>query len=303
MIKKPLLASAAEDLSLIKFPVIASPKLDGIRCLKIDGSVLSRNFKPIPNLYIRKILDILLPNGADGEIIVGTTFQDVSSGVMSHDGEPEFTYWMFDYVKDSIDKPYVDRLKDMEAWHFNYSFKYALGALHDHAKIKLVPSTIVNNKEELLALETRYLAEGFEGVMIRSLEGRYKCGRSTVKEGILLKVKRWKDSEATITGFVEKMHNENEATIDALGHTERSTHKEGMKPAGTLGTILGTDIHNPEWGEMRFGSGLDDHLRLDIWNNKEKYLGKIVKYKYQEPGMKDKPRFPIFQGFRHPDDM
>src|SRR4051812_33650187 len=110
MIKKPLLASAVENLDDIKFPVIASPKLDGIRCLKIDGKVVSRNFKPIPNRYIREALEYILPNGADGEIIVGKTFQDVSSGVMSHDGEPEFIYHMFDYVKDSLGKPYVDRI-------------------------------------------------------------------------------------------------------------------------------------------------------------------------------------------------
>ncbi len=295
-ISKPLLAVAAE-IENIKFPVIASPKLDGIRCLKVNGKVVSRNFKPIPNKYIRTILEKILPDGADGEIIVGDTFQDVTSGVMSFDGEPNFTYHMFDYVKDSLDKPFIDRLKDMENWIFGYYLST------DDRKIKFVESVLINNQKQLDELEERYLKLNYEGVMIRSVDGRYKCGRSTVKEGILLKIKRWQHSEARITGFGEKMRNENEATIDALGHTERSTHKEGMVPADTLGKIFGEDIHHPEWGQMRFGSGLNDELREKIWSNQEEYLGKIIRYKYQEPGMKDKPRFPIFEGFRHPDDL
>ncbi len=296
MIKQPLLASAIE-IDDVQYSVIASPKLDGIRCLKIDGKVLSRNFKPIPNKFIREILEGILPDGADGEIIVGTTFQDVTSGVMSHDGEPDFTYYMFDYVSKSLDEPFCDRIKAMEIWYFHH-----LGIDGDQ-RVKLVPSVLITNKESLKAYENSMVDQGFEGVMIRSVNGRYKCGRSSEKEGILLKIKRWKHSEFRITGFVEKMSNQNEATIDALGHTERSTHKAGMVPAGTLGTLLGVDIDHPEWGEMRFGSGMDDAFRSRVWANKEDFLGKIGRYKYQQPGMKDKPRFPIFEGIRHPDDM
>ena len=51
---------------------------------------------------------------------------------------------------------------------------------------------------------------GFEGAMVRSLDGRYKNGRSTLREGLLLKVKPWKDSEAEILEVYEMMRNENE---------------------------------------------------------------------------------------------
>ena len=46
---KPLLASPA-DLSTLRFPVLASPKLDGVRAIVKDGVVLSRSLKKIPNL-------------------------------------------------------------------------------------------------------------------------------------------------------------------------------------------------------------------------------------------------------------
>ena len=39
----------------------------------------------------------------------------------------------------------------------------------------------------------------------------YKQGRSTVREGYLLKVKTFLDDEATVVRFEERMHNGNEA--------------------------------------------------------------------------------------------
>jgi DNA ligase-1 len=36
---------------------------------------------------------------------------------------------------------------------------------------------------------------------------------------------------------------------------------------------------------------------------RKKLLGKIVKYKYQEIGVLEKPRFPVFLGFRDKEDM
>jgi DNA ligase-1 len=84
---KPMLASPAPET--IKFPVLASPKLDGIRCIIRDGVAVSRNLKPIPNVYIQKSLAGLPP--LDGELIVGPPVgNDVwnrsNSGVMSRDG-------------------------------------------------------------------------------------------------------------------------------------------------------------------------------------------------------------------------
>ncbi len=43
--------------------------------------------------------------------------------------------------------------------------------------------------------------------------------------------------------------------------------------------------------------------RKEVWENKEKYIGKILKYKSQKSGEKDKPRFPTFIGFRNEKDM
>ena len=135
------------------------------------------------------------------------------------------------------------------------------------------------------------------------LTGPYKCGRSTNKEGYLLKLKRFSDSEAEIIGFEELMHNNNVKTKDNLGLSKRSTCQENLSGANTLGTLLVRDLYSNLEFRIGTGQGLDIDLRRAMWNNQSSYLGKIVKYKYFSVGVKDLPRHPVLLGFRHKDDM
>ena len=59
-ITKPMLASKCENPHLLPFPVLATPKLDGIRCLKIGGKALTRSFKPISNRFAREWIEATL---------------------------------------------------------------------------------------------------------------------------------------------------------------------------------------------------------------------------------------------------
>lgn len=288
MIKKPMLATAIKDLDDISFPVYASPKIDGIRCVIKDGIPLSRSFKKIPNRHISRCLKGL-PDGLDGELITGSNFQEATSGIMTESGSPDFTYFVFDYVKDDPQKPYVDRMKDLKNLTLSQTF------------IKLVQDRKIENKKELEEYEEKALADGFEGVMIRSPDGPYKFGRSSVKEGYLLKLKRMEDSEAEVVGFEEMMTNKNKAKKNELGYTARSSSKSGMKPANTLGKLIVKDLKTGI--QFGIGSGLNQTQRKEIWENKPQYIGKIVKYKYQAIGVKDAPRIPIFVGFRSKEDM
>lgn len=291
MIKRPLLAATLEDLTTVKFPVLATPKLDGIRVLKVDGKAVTRKFKSIPNTYIRELLEKHLPDGVDGEIMTPGTFNDIQSKVMSFEGQPEFTFYAFDYVKDSLTKPYKDRMLDM------------VNALEPVVKdstlpfsINLLTPVLVRTMNELLELESQCLEHGFEGVMIRQPEGKYKCGRSTPKEQILIKLKRFLDAEAQVVGFEEKMHNDNAQEKDEFGLSKRSSKKDGLVPANTLGALIVEDLKTGV--KFGIGSGFNDELKQEIWDHRKKYKNKIVKYKYQSVGAKDAPRFPVFLGFR-----
>lgn len=292
-----MLAASMEDskgnpvtFAQLTYPLLASIKLDGIRCIRENHKTLSRKFKLIKNLYVQKKTKDL-PNGLDGELtVVGAEFNNTSSGIMSADGEPNFIYWIFDYVKDDLNKPYNERIKDLKALKLPKFCK------------KVIPK-LIKNEQELREYEEQALADGHEGIMVRSLESPYKCGRSTFNQGFLIKIKRFVDSEAIILNLEEKMHNENEATKDELGHTKRSSAKDGLVPAGTLGTLIVRDIHDNREFRIGTGVGLDDKLRQAIWDDQKSYIGKIIKYKYQEVGTVDKPRIPSFQGFRDEDDM
>ena len=293
MITKPMLAGKIEDTAKLQYPVIASPKIDGIRCLKLDGRVLARSLKPIPNEFIRKTLEKILPDGIDGEIIVGKNFQEVSSGVMSEDGQPAFVFHAFDLVTEGLCTPY--RLRLMDLGHVCHDL--------NHPCVEMVPTLEIDDEEWLLEYEEECLTQGYEGVMVRDPSGPYKCGRSTTKEGWLLKLKRFTDGEAVIIGFAEQMHNENEATTSELGRTKRSHAKEGMVPANTLGTFKVRDCKTGVCFEIGTGVGLTAELRQEVWNHRGMYLNKVVKYRFQAHGTKNKPRSPIWLGFRDERDL
>jgi DNA ligase-1 len=290
MIKKPMLSGTLDSIEDARFPLLATPKLDGIRCLIIDDKAVSRKFKAIPNHHVRSQLETHLKGLVlDGELMVrNANFNGVQSGIMSEEGEPDFEFWVFDYLTD-MTTPYYKRMEQ-------------LGALSLPKFCKKVLPVVVNNAEELANLEVAWLAQGFEGVMLRSMTSPYKNGRSTLKEHYLLKLKQFKDSEAKVIGFVEQLHNSNEAEIDELGHTKRSKAQDGMIPANTLGKFIVVEVGDTPWKGKEFfvgtGEGLTAELRKDIWNNRDKFLGKLITYKYQPHGVKDLPRLPIWKGFR-----
>lgn len=293
-----MLAASLENIDSIKFPVYVTPKLDGIRCLKIDGNVVSRTFKPIRNAELAAAVKDLLPDGSDGELIMGGTFQNTTSMVMSADkmigNEKAYFYW-FDYVLNDHKKPYLERIGDMK------KFVEKHPSILEASPVKIIPlvPTEINTVEELVKYESEVLEQGFEGVMIRSASGPYKFGRSTLKEGSLVKMKKFDDDEAIITGFTELQKNANEKTTDEFGYAKRSSHKSGKVDQDTLGSLI------VDWRETEFsiGSGFTAEQRKEIWESRDTLVGKVVKFKYFATGMKEAPRFPIFLGFRHIDDM
>ena len=288
---KPLLAEKA-DLDKVRFPVIASPKIDGIRAMTgvLPVAICSRNIKAIPNRHVQALMRDL-PAFLDGELLTYTNgerddFNTVQSKVMSAEGEPDARFHVFDSFRDPT-APFSDRL--MEANSMVLSDGCPAGV------VEAVPQIIVFDVADLMEFERRCVDdEGWEGVMIRDPAGPYKFGRSTAREGILLKCKRFQDAEATITGTVERMHNGNEAERDVFGRTKRSSAKAGLVPTGTLGAIQATY----DGVAFEIGTGLDDATRADLWARRDALPGQLVTFKFQGVGSKGAPRFPVFVGIR-----
>lgn len=295
---KPMLAVAA-DFTKIRYPVYASPKLDGIRCLIIDGVAKTRTLKDVPNKEISALLSQACLNGLDGELIVGeptskTVYNETVSQVMAHDkGAANVTFYVFDAhdVPAATYRHRLDSLIDqMPGFQANCSIS-----------IKLLDQVLIHNEEEMLAYEAKCVAEGYEGIILRSPEAPYKYGRSTVNEGYLIKVKRFEDSEAEIIGFEEEMFNGNEATTNELGRTKRSSAQAGKSGKNTLGAFTVRDILSGI--EFSVGTGLTAADRADFWARRTELHGALIKYKFFPVGVKVAPRHPVYLGFRDRADL
>ena len=294
---RPMLGTNADEKNL-RFPLIASPKLDGIRGLVNDGMLLSRTLKLIPNNFIQGLLGLDMLNGFDGELIIGPpnaedVYRKSVSGIMGREGVPECTYWVFD-LHDCPEAPYGARYEALEK---------RVNKLPDRLKerVRILDQVVVNNQDELAEFEAATVGGGFEGVIVRDPGGGYKYGRSTEKEGLLLKIKRFTDGEAEIIGFEEQMHNANEAQTNELGRTKRSTAKAGLEATGVLGALIVKDVKSGV--EFKIGTGLDAQTRRDMWQGQSLLMGRIAKYKSFPIGVLDKPRHPVWQGLRDVRDM
>lgn len=293
MIFKPMLASEA-DLTKLQFPLYASPKLDGIRASVVGGKLLTRSLKEVPNRHIFNTLSDRRFDGLDGELIVGDkcasdVYRNTVSQVMSRDGEPLADYWVFDLhdVPSGFEGRYIELRSQVP------------GLQVSGVRIQLLPQYLIHSPDELLGYETKLVSQGYEGVILRGMHSPYKYGRSTAKEGYLLKLKRFLDSEAEVIEVIEEMHNGNEATTNELGRTKRSSHQAGKTGKGRAGALLVRDLKTAI--EFQIGTGMNDADKDWWWKHGKP--GALVKYKYFPVGVKDKPRHPVYLGIRDARDL
>lgn len=268
----PLLAAKA-DVSRLRFPLHASPKIDGIRALVKDGVVYARSGKPIPNPHVQQLFGHL--HGYDGELVVGdATAPDAfraSQSVMARQGRPDVRFWIFD----SWNRGQIEYFR----WLAPQIIAQKLGELDE--RVVLTEQTMIYSHAELDEYEALCLACGFEGVMLRDPDAGYKPGRSTVGEGILLKLKRFADAEGMIVGMEEQR--------DLSG-----------RPTGLLGAL---QVRTPQAGHFSLGAGFTRDERERFWRQGQGLYGALVRYRHFPSGAKDKPRFPVFAGLRSPLDL
>lgn len=285
---RPMLAcseSCHHFFDQLRFPLLASPKIDGIRATIRDGVVYARSNQPFPNVNLQKKFGQF--EYFDGEFVLGSpTRHDLcraTGGVTNSKEKPvdELSLFVFDHIE-NLGESYNDRRHRLQFASLNKPSVY-----FHHQQF-------VTTLDELLAYEEDCLNDGYEGLIVRDLDAPYKCGRSTAKEQYLLKLKRFTDAEFEVVGFEERMHNGNEATTSALGRTKRSSAVAGKSGRGDLGAL----ICQGEGFTFNVGTGFSDSERAEIWGNKAAYEGRLAKVKFFAIGMKDKPRHPVFLSWR-----
>lgn len=293
-----MLATEA-DMEALRFPYLASPKMDGIRAYVLGGVVYSRANKPIPNPLVQELFGAKALERCDGELIVGDptaadAFSATTSAVMS---TRPFTRRLSFFVFDTIPRLGVDALRPfVERLYLagRACTAYGNGRIMAARPVRHVR---VNSIGALRQYEAGMLEHGYEGIMLRDPDGFYKNGRSTAREHGLLKVKQFSDGEAVIHGYEELQHNANARGPDG----KRTSHKDGKVPRDMLGALVVRDTKTGV--DFKIGTGFTDTVRHLLWGRRHSLEGKIVKYRYQSAGMKDAPRFPRFVGFRDKKDM
>ncbi len=282
---RPILGAKAESLYDIRLPCFASYKVDGWRAIWQGLEFFTRSGKCIPNRALRAFAQqCVTPVGWDGEIIVG---EPCGPGVFTRTDKfcktanaPIPASGVRFYVFDNclLQRPFYDRSSSL---YDQPPFIYRLD------------QKLIETYEQLAEFEAEAVALGYEGIVTRLPTGRYKNGRSTMREQYLVKVKRYIDEEVKVLALEEKMHNANPAYVSELGYTKRTSHREGKVPAGVLGALV------VDWRgkELRVGTGWDADFAKWAWEHPDDVVGHTGTIRFSPP-TKDLPRQPVWKTLR-----
>lgn len=276
MLAHPIKNDKKDNWNKVKYPIAGEPKLDGVRCLislkhcqgginVTDIQAISREGKSYDfgTTKIREALIEIFVNQPniilDGELYVHEMPQNRISGAMrTGKYNPEIHDSMEYHIYDLIDLNnkdliYSERKALLMTLVVNYANSY---------QIKFIPDFILDNKEEVDDFELRCIEEGYEGIMLKPLDGKYEIGKRSYNN---LKVKQFLDEEFEIVGyelgkrgsedivFILKTKEGKEFKAKPVGNRElkqgyyqafqeditRSNlgHTQGMKIVGKMATV------------------------------------------------------------------
>jgi len=306
---KPMLSPNEKvDLDMIQYPILASYKLDGLRIIFYKGEILSRSLKQIVNKQLREnfkpIADYSRENNLilDGEIYSHElTFQAIVRYVMTKDFEdkksikkhgkvltiPEhLKFYCFDAVQDdNFGEDFVSRLNYAEC------LKIKFGEL----VVEEVEQFPMWNKTQVEDLFEVALEKGYEGLILKSFLGKYKCGRGTIKEGLIYKVKPYQTFDGVIVEVIQatKVDPNAEKKTNQLGRSETS------KKIGDRILIEKASAFRVKYLDttVKVVLAMTDDVKEEVWRNRESYIGKMIEYKGLMVGAKHVPRHPTYLRF------
>jgi ATP-dependent DNA ligase len=250
----------------IQFPCYVQRKYDGTRCVGIPNKGLfSRNRKAYPHLeHIFKELNQLSPHIIlDGELYSDTlTFQEIVGLVKRETLKPgdeekqkQIQFHVYDIIND---QPYELRMQTLSQLFTKSKFHHLVP----------VQTDVCQSEEHMKELHAKYVAEGYEGIMLRNKNGHYKCARSDS----LQKYKEFFDNEYEVVDFREG---------------------EGLE-AGCVLWVCQT----PEGKVFHCRPRGTREDRIQLFQEGKKYVGKHLTVRFQELTTDGIPRFPVGIAFR-----
>ena len=273
-----MLGSKGELDKLPKGMKFVTEKYDGVRCFTQirDGRIImkSRQNKVFEGLVeiVSAIADLGLDNVClDGELLAidspyETVYKDTMKIVSTKDEEKHgVKYMLFDIIplSEFDNKEGKMKYSDRRVW---------LDTIKENKFINVAPILYKGTDiDEVLKVLDERRSNGAEGCMINT-DKPYEFKRSKT----LQKLKVMSTCDLRVIGFEEG---------------------DG-KLKGTLGKI----ICNYKGFDLGVGSGFSEAMRDEVWNNQDKYLGKISEIQYFEQTNNDEGglslRFPVFKQWR-----
>lgn len=288
---KPMLApNQVIDISTLKYPLLASYKLDGIRCIFKDGQMFSRALKQFPNIKLRERFEHLaklsqkLNVVIDGELLAKSlTFNELSGITRQLDKElPEdLFFYCFDIItENNFDCAFKNRVNNA----------YRIMAERDY--VRTLEQVQVDSSVGIDILYQHALDWGCDGLILRDPNGRYKFGRGTIKEGLIYKMKPFQTFDAKIIGIIQatEVREGAEKKINELGRSVTSKKKDDrilIEKAAAFVVMY-------EGKELKVTIAMTDEEKEEVWKNQKKYLGRMIEYKGMLVGAKDLPRHPVY---------
>jgi DNA ligase 1 len=287
---RPTLAASIDDESQILQALrdfgslYMSEKFDGIRGITSSGQVWSREAKPIRNRHLQKIFKGL-PEGLDGEIVfridnepIHPPLELINSVVTSYDMQwpRRWTPMFYAFDVQDVDLPYYKRYD----WIFGLS---TLEHLH------IVKQTKVFTMREIIPEFNKVVNRGGEGIILRNPKAKYKQGRSTLRDGVLMRFKRVRHGRATITGFTNLEKHIGVQDRNAFGLAKRDAKKSNMQQQAEIGALLGKHV---TYGDIKVGSGFTAKQRKEYFDVRN--IGREFIFAYRDLTHKGVPRNPTF---------
>ena len=303
MIWKPMLATNA-IIDKIKFPIYSSLKLEGVRGEFTPAGLFTRPLKRFNNKYLEKKFEKLIDFCNKMDVVIegefykhGMDFSSISS-ICRRAGHPEFTqleFHIFDMYSPS------DDLHSFETRYEN--LKKLNGILGDD--VIIIDQVLHNSKEEVIEFYENALSDGYEGWVGKKPNSAYKKGRSTVNEGIYLRLKPEDTFDGVVIEIIERLENLCESEENELGLMSKRQDKD-MKASTGLAAVALVDcklFNKPV--RVSLTRGILDYTdtkkspsRASIFRNKASFIGRNIRFVgFTIKGM-DLPRSPRFDDWR-----
>ena len=250
----PMLAKVA-DLSTLIYPVFLQPKLDGMRMLANGTSKVSRKNKEIEtmgHIDLKKLGTIML----DGELYAhGLSFQENMKLIKKvTPNTKDIKYHVYDMPS--------------ATGNFTERFAQLLDTASKLEHVEIVPTTLIDDEEELLKYHAMYISQGFEGTIIRLNNAEYEFNKRSDQ---LLKLKDFIDEAYEIFDVLPSDKD------DSIGVVHCITED---------GRVFGT------------GAKFSVEERKAFLINKKDLIGKTAEVRFFEYTDDGLPRFPVYYGIR-----